>query len=186
MSTKRAKGSSIPSLKSVILRINQKESKQTQNTFQKFKLNLEFTNSLPRRILDVITIPHPPKMPRFILLVKSRSYDPNPDAFAAMGKFNEEMKAAGVMLTGEGIAKPEVDAYQLTYPGDGAAPAVEKGPFTEAYSGVTGFWLIKTETTEDALAWAKKVPFNRGEKVEMRRIMEMCDVEEMMREATKE
>jgi hypothetical protein len=113
-------------------------------------------------------------MPRFILFVKSNYDDPNPEIFAAVAKFNEEMKSAGVLLGGEGIAKPDDAAYQLTYSPDGE-PAVEKGPFAEAsaYSQVTGYWLIKTETVEDALEWAKKVPFKAG-KVEMRKIMEAC------------
>jgi hypothetical protein len=120
-------------------------------------------------------------MPRFIFFVKS-SYEPNPEAFAAMGKFNDEMTAAGVLLSGDGIAKPEVDAYQLSFSGSGE-PAVEKGPFPSAeYSGVTGFWLIKTETVEEALGWAKKVPFSGGEKIEVRRIMENCDVEELLKQ----
>lgn len=116
-------------------------------------------------------------MPRFILLIKAsqqaESNVASPETFKDIAAFNEEMNAAGVLLGGEGL-RPTVHGYRIKY--SSASPAeVTKGPFdVEGESHVSGWWILKTEDAEEALSWAKKIPFKDGE-VTMRRLAEMED-----------
>src|SRR3954462_4865606 len=81
-----------------------------------------------------------------------------PDAkiLAEMGKFNEEMVKAGVMLAGEGLHASSKGA-RITYK-DGKTTVVD-GPFTESKELIAGFWLIQVKSKEEAIAWMKRAPF---------------------------
>ncbi|KAI9162955.1 hypothetical protein HJFPF1_04550 [Paramyrothecium foliicola] len=92
------------------------------------------------------------------------------EAFEAMTKYNEALNDAGVLLSGEALAPTSQDAYTLKFDAGGNAESVQ-GPFDVASeTHITGFWIVKTETTEEALEWAKKssVP---GAQVYFRRIV---------------
>jgi hypothetical protein len=98
---------------------------------------------------------------------------PPKELFAAMGKFNEEMVKAGVMLAGEGLA-PTSKGARIKY-ADGKT-TVTDGPFTESKELVAGFWMIQCKSKEEAVEWMKRAPFGGGCEIEIRQIMEMCDI----------
>jgi hypothetical protein len=102
-------------------------------------------------------------------------YGDHADEFEAMGKFNEELVRAGVMLAGEGLA-PTSQGKRLTFADDGGGARVLDGPFTEAKEIVGGFWIWQVSSMEEAVEWLKRAPF-RGQSVDLRRIMEPADFE---------
>jgi hypothetical protein len=97
---------------------------------------------------------------------------PDPKLLAAMGKFNEEMVNAGVMLSGEGFHSSSAGA-RVRFPGGKAK--VSDGPFSEANEIVGGFWLIQVKSKDDAIAWASRVPNSGKEMIEIRRVFEAED-----------
>lgn len=120
-------------------------------------------------------------MARYMIIVKS-SYEEeiNPPAFdfdqmiVEMGKYNELLIEKGVMLAGEGLTQSK-DGARVRFSKD-KPPTVKDGPFTEAKELVGGFWIIKAENLEEAVGWAKLIPFQSGE-VEVRRVSETEDFE---------
>jgi hypothetical protein len=113
---------------------------------------------------------------RFMVLVKA---DKNTEAGAMpeekdlveMGKFNEELVKAGVMLAGEGL-HPSSKGARVRF--DGAKRTVLDGPFTEAKELVAGFWLWQVKSKQEAIEWLKRAPFQEGE-VEIRQVFESAD-----------
>src|SRR5438552_17287773 len=85
----------------------------------------------------------------------------------AMGKYNEELQKAGVLLDLSGL-KPTSAGARVRYPG--GKPKVIDGPFTEAKELVAGYWIIQVKSLEEALEWAKRIPAESGqiEEVEVR------------------
>jgi hypothetical protein len=120
-------------------------------------------------------------MARYMIIVKS-SYaeEVNPPAFdfdqmlIDMGRYNKMLMDAGVMLSGEGLAQSK-DGAKVAF-AKGKPPTVRDGPFTEAKELVGGFWIIKAKDLEEAVGWAKQIPFESGE-VEVRRVTETEDFE---------
>jgi hypothetical protein len=96
---------------------------------------------------------------------------PDEKVFAAMGKFNEELINAGVMLAAEGL-QPTSKGVRVKFTGNN--PTVIDGPFAESKELIAGFWLWKVNSMEDAVGWLKRSPFQDTE-VEIRRIYEMED-----------
>jgi hypothetical protein len=88
-----------------------------------------------------------------------------------MGKYNEEMVKAGVMLAGEGLQASSKGA-RVTF--SGGKPTVTDGPFTETKELIAGFWLIEVKSKEEAIEWATRVPFVDGQ-IEIRRVFEASD-----------
>ncbi|MGE2714266.1 YciI family protein [Mycolicibacterium litorale] len=88
---------------------------------------------------------------------------------AEMGRFNEELIKAGVMLAGEGLTGPE-DGFVVDFNAD--PPVVTDGPYTEAKELFNGFWILDVSSKEEAKQWAKKVPLGPGVKLEVRRVSE--------------
>jgi hypothetical protein len=120
-------------------------------------------------------------MPRYIFLIKADpgAEKPPQDAptsmYEEMTKFNEEMTAAGVMLSGDGFLPTSRDSYRLTYSSE-LPPTVVAGPFDVAKEAhVCGFWTVRTKDVEEALSWAKRIPFKEGEVV-VRRIADSDDL----------
>ncbi|GAA4730591.1 YciI family protein [Actinomycetospora chibensis] len=116
---------------------------------------------------------------RFMLLLKydenaQKDTPPDPAMFEEMGRFNTAMVDAGVLLAGEGLA-PSAQGAAVTF--DGEEPTVSDGPFTEAKELVGGFWILKVDSLEEALSWAKRAPFRGGERLEVRRVTEAEDFE---------
>jgi hypothetical protein len=89
-----------------------------------------------------------------------------------MGKFNEELVKAGVMLAGEGL-RPTSKGKRVKF--SGSAPTVIDGPFTESKELIGGFWLWQVKSMDEAVAWIKKAPFGGGVEIELRPIFETED-----------
>ena len=102
---------------------------------------------------------------------------PDPKLMAEMGKFNEEMVKAGVMLAGEGLQATSKGA-RLKF--SGGTTQVIDGPFTESKELIAGFWIIQVKSKEEAIAWMKRAPFGDGVVLEIRQIFEVEDVADSM------
>jgi hypothetical protein len=98
---------------------------------------------------------------------------PEEKLMAEMGKFNEEMVKAGVLLAGEGL-HPTSKGARLKF-GAGGKTTVIDGPFTESKELIAGFWLIQVKSKEDAIAWMKRAPFGDGVVLEIRQVFESED-----------
>src|SRR3954468_8570140 len=96
---------------------------------------------------------------------------PSPELMAEMGKFNEELIKAGVMLAGEGL-KSSANGVRVKF---NAAKKVIDGPFAETKELVAGFWLWKVNSLEEAITWLKRAPFGGGTEVEIRPLFEAED-----------
>jgi hypothetical protein len=96
---------------------------------------------------------------------------PGEKILADMAKYNEELVKAGVMLDGSGL-HPSSKGARVKYSGD--KRTVVDGPFAESKELVAGYWLIQVKSRDEAIAWAKRVPFQDGE-VELRQLFELED-----------
>jgi hypothetical protein len=94
--------------------------------------------------------------------------------FEAMGRFNEELVKAGIMLAGEGLA-PSSQGKRVAF-GPSGTPSVIDGPFTEAKELVGGFWVWQVSSMDEAVEWSKRAPF-RDNVIELRRVYEESDFE---------
>ncbi|WP_165220105.1 YciI family protein [Affinirhizobium pseudoryzae] len=99
---------------------------------------------------------------------------PEPELFEAMGKFNEELVEAGIMLSGDGL-KPSRLAKRIAF--DGADRRVIDGPFTETGELVAGFWIWEVKDMDEAVAWVKRCPnpMPGPSEIEIRPFYEMED-----------
>src|ERR1700741_5457242 len=96
---------------------------------------------------------------------------PSEQLLTEMGKFNEELVKAGVMLAGEGL-HPSSKGARVRF--TGGKKTVIDGPFAEAKELVAGFWLWQVKSMDEAIAWLKRAPFQDGE-VEIRQVFENED-----------
>ena len=96
---------------------------------------------------------------------------PSEQLLADMGKFNEELVKAGVMLAGEGLQSSSKGA-RVKF--DGGKHTVIDGPFAETKELIAGFWLWQVKSMEEAIEWLKRAPFQEGE-VEIRQVFETED-----------
>jgi hypothetical protein len=96
---------------------------------------------------------------------------PTQEILAEMGKFNEELTNAGIMLAGEGL-QPSSKGARVNFSGD--KRTVVDGPFPETKELIAGFWLWQVKSMEEAIEWAKRIPF-REEHVEIRPVFEADD-----------
>jgi hypothetical protein len=113
---------------------------------------------------------------RFMMLVKADKNSeagvlPSKELLAEMGKFNEEMMKAGVMLAGEGLHASSKGA-RIRFAG--TKRTVTDGPFPETKELLAGFWLIQVRSKQEAIEWASRVPFADGV-VEVRQVFEASD-----------
>jgi hypothetical protein len=113
---------------------------------------------------------------RFMMIVKANERSeagvlPTEQELAAMAKYNEALVKAGVMLAGEGL-QPSSKGVRVHY--SGAKRTVIDGPFTEAKELIAGFWLIQVQSKEEAIEWAKRIPFD-ADHVELRPLFELED-----------
>jgi hypothetical protein len=97
---------------------------------------------------------------------------PPRELLAAMGKYNEELIKAGVMLAGEGL-QPSSTGKRVKF--DGKKRTVIDGPFAETKELVGGFWLWQVKSMDEAVEWLKRAPFDGGTEVEIRRVSEAED-----------
>jgi hypothetical protein len=96
----------------------------------------------------------------------------DPERVAAMMRYNEALKDAGVLITLDGLHPPSTGARVSFATG---APVVTDGPFTEAKEVLGGYWMIEVGSREEAIAWAKKCPASPNEVIEIRQVQEMAD-----------
>lgn len=94
------------------------------------------------------------------------------EMFAAMGKFNEELVKAGVILAGEGL-QPSSKGKRVRF--SGKERKVTDGPFPETKELIGGFWLWQVKSMDEAVEWLKRAPFDGGAEVEIRQVYEASD-----------
>jgi len=116
---------------------------------------------------------------RFMVMIKSDERTeggvmPTEEELTAMGRYNEELVKAGVLLAGEGL-HPSSKGARITFT-DGK-PTVIDGPFAEAKELIAGFWLIDVKSKEEAIEWMKRIPCTDGVEtnVEIRQVFEAED-----------
>ncbi|HEV3276724.1 MAG TPA: YciI family protein [Terriglobia bacterium] len=97
---------------------------------------------------------------------------PGRDILAAMGKYNEELAKAGVMLAAEGL-RPTSKGKRMRF--SGAERTVIDGPFTETKELIAGFWLWQVRSMDEAVEWLKRAPFGGGVEIELRPVFEAED-----------
>ena len=101
-------------------------------------------------------------MPRFMMMIKGDQPPgelPNEEMLAAMGKYNEELAKAGVLLDLSGL-HPTAEGARVKF--SGGKRTVVKGSFTESEEQVAGYWIIEAKSMAEAIEWAKRVPFEAG------------------------
>jgi hypothetical protein len=119
---------------------------------------------------------------RFMIIVKANADSeagvmPSSELVAEMGRFNEELIEAGVLLAGEGL---QSSAKGKRVKLDGGKLVVKDGPFAETKELVAGFWLIDVKDEDEALAWTKRIPYEEGDEYELRRVFEATDFQSDM------
>ena len=97
---------------------------------------------------------------------------PSTELLSKMGKYNEELVKAGVMLAGEGLA-PTSKAKRIRF--SGSTRTVIDGPFAETKELIAGFWLWQVKSMEEAVEWLKRAPFDGGTEIEIRPVFEAED-----------
>src|SRR2546422_9227587 len=113
---------------------------------------------------------------RFMMLVKANKKSeagvlPDEKILSEMGRYNEELVKAGALLAGEGLQASSKGA-RVHY-ANGKFKVVD-GPFTESKELIAGYWLIQAKSRDEAIEWAKRVPFDDGE-VQIRPLFELPD-----------
>ena len=119
-------------------------------------------------------------MPKFMMLVKASADSeagvmPTTEQFAEMGKYNEELVKAGVMLAGEGL-HPSSRGARIEFKGN--KKTVVDGPFAETKELIAGFWIIQVGSREEALDWVTRWPEEDGDgevELELRELYEADD-----------
>jgi hypothetical protein len=124
---------------------------------------------------------------RFMMLMIPLGYEaapPNvkldPERVAAMMRYNEALKDAGVLITLDGLHPPSTGA-RVAFPG--GKPVVTDGPFTESKEVLGGYWMIEVDSRQQAIDWAKKCPASANEIIEIRQVQEMSDFPPDVQEA---
>ena len=113
---------------------------------------------------------------RFMMLmipnIDESNWTPDREAVAEMGKYNDELTRAGVLLALDGL-HPSSEGARVAFSGGRAT--VTDGPFTEAKELIGGYWLIQAKSKEEAVEWASRCPAGEGAVIEVRRVFEMDD-----------
>jgi hypothetical protein len=116
---------------------------------------------------------------RFMMLMIPRGYceaapgaTPTKEAVAAMMKYNNELKEAGVLITLDGLHPPST-GVRVSF--ESGKPVVTDGPFTESKEVIGGYWMIDVKSRDEAIAWAKRCPASSNETIEIRQVFEMAD-----------
>lgn len=116
---------------------------------------------------------------RFMVMVKATSASeaggmPSEKRLAEMGRFNEELLKAGVMLAGEGL-QPSSKGARVRF--SGTQRSVIEGPFSETSELVAGFWLWHVKSKDEAIEWVKRCPnpFDGDSEIEIRQVFEAAD-----------
>src|SRR5262245_60915126 len=107
---------------------------------------------------------------RFMVMVKASEETesgvlPSHEILEKMGRFNEELMKAGIMLLGEGL-QPSSKGARVKF--NGSRRTVTDGPFAETKELIAGFWMWKVKSKQEAIEWLKRAPFDSGAEVEIR------------------
>jgi hypothetical protein len=124
---------------------------------------------------------------RFMMLLKADKITeagvlPTREDLEAMGKYNEELVKAGVLLDAAGL-QPSSKGAKVTFPG--GKPQVTDGPFVETKELLAGYWMIQVQSRDEAIEWAKRVPFDRlpgsgrVPEIELRQMFEIADLQDV-------
>ena len=97
---------------------------------------------------------------------------PDQKILAEMGKFNEELVKAGVMLAGEGL-QASSKGKRVRF--EGSKRTIIDGPFAETKELIAGFWLWQVRSMDEAIEWLKRAPFGGGTEIEIRQVFEAAD-----------
>lgn len=114
---------------------------------------------------------------RYMMIVKATPETeggamPSSEMIAAMGRYNEALIEAGVLLAAEGL-RASAEGARIRF--DGKKVTVKDGPFAETKELIGGFWIIDVKSRDEALEWARRIPFSNGEEVELRKVFEATD-----------
>ena len=116
---------------------------------------------------------------RFMMLMIPKGYEkaaagtmPAADAVAAMMKYNESLRKAGVLIALDGLHPPSMGARVSFH---GGKPMVTDGPFAEAKEVLGGYWMIQVRSRDEAIAWASRCPAGDNEVIEIRQVQELED-----------
>jgi hypothetical protein len=112
--------------------------------------------------------------------VEDANWTPDAEAVAEMGKYNEELTKAGVLLALDGLQSPTKGA-RVSFAGGKAS--VTDGPFAEAKELIGGYWMIEAASKEEAVQWASRCPGADGDTIEVRQVYEMSDFPPEVQEA---
>src|SRR5215475_8623113 len=104
----------------------------------------------------------------------------DPERMAAMMRYNEALRDAGVLITLDGLHPPSMGARVSFATGK---PIVTDGPFTESKEVLGGYWMIEVASRQEAIEWAKKCPASENEIIEIRQVQEMADFPEDVQQA---
>jgi hypothetical protein len=107
-------------------------------------------------------------------------FAPSAEAVEKMMKYNEELAKAGAFISLDGL-HPPVTGARITFPG--GKPKATDGPFTESKEVVGGYWMIQATSREEAIEWAKRVPAEEGDVIEVRQVQEISEFPEEVRRA---
>ena len=125
---------------------------------------------------------------RFMMLMIPKGYEkaepgtvPSAEAVAAMMKYNEALKEAGVLLSLDGLHPPS-DGARVTFKSS-AAPHVTHGPFPGAKEALGGYWMIRVGSQQEAIDWARRCPVSHDAVIEIRQVFEMEEFPEDVRAA---
>ena len=118
---------------------------------------------------------------RFMMIMFPKDYEnvkpgwvPDLKGMEVMGKYNEQLGKAGVLLALDGLTPPSTMSARVTF--KAGKSKVTDGPFTEAKEVVGGYWIIQVKSREEALEWASRIPASDNEMVvEVRRLFDMTD-----------
>ncbi len=117
---------------------------------------------------------------RFMMIMFPKSYEnakpgwvPDLKSMEAMGKYNEQLQKAGVLLALDGLTPPSTMSARVTF--KGGKSKVTDGPFPEAKEVVGGYWVIEVKSREEALEWGSRIPGSDNEMVEVRRMFDLTD-----------
>jgi hypothetical protein len=122
---------------------------------------------------------------RFMMIIKAGKEPepgkmPNKEAFEEMGKFNEQIAKAGILLDMGGL-KPTSKGAKIRFSPGGKKTVVD-GPFTEAKELIFGYWIVQVKSLEEAIEWAKRAPVQHGPdqecEIEVRQFFEIEDFPE--------
>jgi hypothetical protein len=117
---------------------------------------------------------------RFMMIMFPEDYEtakpgwaPDLKSMDAMGKYNEQLQKAGVLLALDGLTPPSTMSARVTF--KSGKSKVTDGPFTETKEVVGGYWIIQVKSREEALEWASRIPGKDNAMVEVRRMFDMTD-----------